>query len=108
MLRPIPQSQPSGSQMIINPNDPSLRGGVPLQRVPVIPWPAFVACGLHVCIDGKVRPAIFEPQSMETADEAFQTLRFLLAAQQRKPGPVDWKTVPPEVQRHFRFQDASA
>ena len=93
---------------IINPNDPSLRGGVQLQRVPVISWDAFVACGLQVYESGKVRAAIFDPKPMEDADEAFQTLRLLVAAQGKKPGPINWDSVPEEVRRHFRFQDAPA
>lgn len=82
----------------------AIRGGVPLQKVPVIPWDAFVACGLHVYKDGKVQACLFDPQPMETADEAFQTLRLLMAAQGKKPGPIAWDSVPPEVQRHFRFE----
>jgi hypothetical protein len=89
------------------PNDPALRGGIPLQRVPVIPWEAFVACGLKVHRDGKIQLCLFEPQPMDTAEEAFQTIRFLLASQQGKPGPVSWETVPDEVKRHFRFQDSA-
>jgi len=76
-----------------------------MRRVPVIPWDAFVACGVQVHEDGKVRPVLFDPQPMLTVDEAFQTLRFLLAAQMGKPGPVSWETVPEEVRRHFRFKD---
>lgn len=87
------------------PNDPALRGGINLQKVPVIPWEAFVACGLQVYKDGKIQPCLFDPKPMDTTDEAFQTLRFLLAGQQRKPGPVSWETVPDQVKRHFRFQD---
>jgi len=94
-------------QGVFNPNDPALKGGVQLQRVPVIPWDAFVGCGLQVYKEEKIQPAIFEPNPMETAEEAFQTMRFLLAAQQRKPGPIQWDTVPPEVQRHFKFQPDS-
>ena len=90
--------------MIINPNDHSFRGGIPLQRVPVIPWEAFVACGMKVYLDGKIQACRFVPQPMITADEAFQTLRFLIAAQGGKPGPVAWDTVPDEVRRHFRFE----
>lgn len=90
--------------MIINPNDPSLRGGVQLKRVPVIPWNAFVACGLQVFTNGKVQLAILDPQPMVTADEAFQTIRLLIAAMGQKPGPVAWDTVPEEVKRHFRFK----
>ena len=88
---------------IINPNDPSLKGGVQLQRVPVIPWEAFVACGMQVYKDGKVKAALFDPKPMITADEAFQVMRLLMAAQRQKPGPIAWDTVPDEVQRHFRF-----
>jgi hypothetical protein len=95
--------------MVINPYDKSftgaLKGGVPLQRVPVIPWNAFVACGLKVCLNGKMRSCIFDPQPMVTADEAFQVMRLLLAVQNPKPGPIAWETVPEEVQRHFRFMD---
>lgn len=93
---------------IINPYDQSLKGGVQLQRVPVIPWQAFVACGLQVYSDGKVQPCIFDPQPMVTADEAFQVLRFLMATQRPKPGPIAWKTVPEEVRRHFRFSGEKA
>ena len=91
--------------MRLNPRDPALQGGVPLQRVPVIPWEAFVACGLQVFANGKVRLALFDPQPMVTADEAFQVMRLLLAVQGRKPGPIAWETVPEEVQKHFRFKD---
>jgi hypothetical protein len=80
-------------------------GGVQLQRVPVIPWEAFTACGLKVYKDGKVQPCVFDPQPMVTADEAFQVLRLLLASMSAKPGPVSWETVPEEVTKHFRFQD---
>ena len=105
MLNQLPK-QP---KLIINPNDPAIKGGVPLQRVPVIPWSAFVSCGMHVYVEEKLRPAIFDPKPAETADEVMQVMRFLLAAQQKRPGPIDWKTVPESVKRHFRFsQDASA
>jgi hypothetical protein len=70
----------------------------------VIPWAAFVACGLKVYRNDKVQVALFDPQPMITVDEAFQTLRLLMAAQGKKPGPIAWETVPEEVQRHFRFE----
>ena len=90
--------------MINIPNDPSLQGGVPLQQFPVIPWNAYVACGLKVFKDDKIQSCIFAPQPMETPDEVFQVLRSLMAAQQNKPGPIAWETVPEEVQKHFAFQ----
>jgi hypothetical protein len=89
--------------MIINPNDPAIRGGIPLKRVPVIPWDAFVACGLRVHHEGKVKMAVFAPQPMETAEEAFQVLRLIVAAQGPKPGPIAWETVPETVRRHFQI-----
>jgi hypothetical protein len=89
--------------MIIRPDDPAIRGGIPLKRVPVIPWPAFVACGLKVHHDGKVKMAVFDPEPMETVEEAFQVLRLILSAQGPKPGPLSWETVPLAVQRHFTF-----
>ena len=88
--------------MIIQPND--IQGGVQLQKVPVIPWEAFIACGVKVYKDEKIRLAVFDPQPMVTADEVLDTLRFVIAAQRDKPGPVDWKTVPSEVQQHFTFK----
>jgi hypothetical protein len=91
--------------MLINPYDKSLKGGVQLQRVPVIPWDAFVSCGLKVHKDRKMQSCIFDPQPMTTADEAFQVLRLLIATQRPKPGPIAWETVPEEVARHFRFPD---
>lgn len=96
--------------MPINPNPRGniLKGGVQLQRVPVIPWDAFVSCGLNAYKDGKVRTCIFDPQPMVTADEAFQVLRFLMAAQRPKPGPIAWDTVPEEVVRHFRFKEEAS
>lgn len=86
----------------------ALQGGIQLQKVPVIPWEGFVACGLKVFDeqDKKVKVAIFDPQPMDEIDEAFQTLRLLIAAQSPKPGPVDWATVPEEVTRHFKIKDA--
>ena len=102
----------------INPNDPAIRaatrGGIPIQqqkKVPVIPWDAFVACGLQVYRDDKIQLAVFDPQVVSvtgygvSADEVFQTLRLLLAAQGKKPGPIAWDTVPEEIKRHFKFQD---
>lgn len=100
----------------MNPNDPNGRaainrathGGIPLQKakeVPVFPWDAFVKCALHVYRDGKVQLALFDPQPMETAEEAFQTMRLINAAQLKKPGPIAWETVPECVQRHFKFED---
>ena len=83
----------------------AIKGGIPLQKVPVIPWEAFVACGLKVYKDDKVQVAVFAPEPMETADEVFQTIRLLIAAMGRKPGPIAWQTVPPQVQRHFQFKD---
>ena len=75
-----------------------------LRKVPIIPWPAYISCGIKVAVDGKVKLALFTPQPMETAEETFQVLRLILAAQAPKPGPIDWQSVPPEVQRHFSFQ----
>ena len=94
--------------MIIQPNNHDLRGGIPLQRVPVIPWEAFVACGMKVHKNGKIQPCVFSPETIIDADEAFQVLRFLFAAQQGKPGPVSWETVPEEVKRHFQFEQQSS
>jgi len=88
-----------------NMNDPSLKGGVPLQRVPVIPWEAFVACGLQVYKDGKVQLSLFDPKPMATADEVLQVMLLLISSQGKKPGPIAWDTVPEEVQRHFKFKD---
>lgn len=89
--------------MIIDPNNDPTRGGIPLQKVPLIPWDAFVHCGLKVYWDGEIQLAVFDPQPMESAEEAFQTLRLLMAAQSQKPGPIAWETVPEVVQKHFRF-----
>ena len=98
--------------MIINPNDPrslpeAIKGGIPLQKIPVFPWEAFVACGLKVFRDGKLKMATFAPEPMEEVDEVFQVLRLILAAQSPKPGPIDWKTVPLAVQRHFEIKDSA-
>lgn len=120
-FRPL---QPPGG-IPINPNDPSLKGGVQLNRVPVIAWERMVAIGIQVYRDGKVQLAIFDPQTMEDPEEVFQVLRLLLSIQQQSirtamqklgmapqgpaPGPVAWDTVPECVQRHFRFKaDESA
>jgi len=94
--------------MIIDPSDPTLKGGVQLQKVPVIPWNQYVACGLKVYKDGEIQTCIFDPKPMVAAEETFQVLRFLVACQERKPGPVAWHTVPESVKKHFRFQDSPA
>lgn len=106
---------------IINPNGSAFNGGVQLQRVPVIPWDAFVGIGIQFFKDGKVKFAIFDPQPMIDAEDAFQTLRLLMAVQQqtiqslmhitkmaplkRQPGPLQWDTLPGSVKKHFRFKD---
>jgi len=107
--------------MPFNPNDPALKGGVSLQKVPVVPWDTMVGIGVQVYKDEKIKLAIFDPQPMFEAEEAFQTLRLLMAVQQqtiksllaklgmarlaRQPGPVAWDTVPESVRRHFCFKD---
>ncbi len=84
----------------------AIQGGIPLQKVPVIPWDLFVACGLKVFHDKKVKVAIFVPEPMETADEVFQVLRLIMATQSPKPGPVKWETVPETVRKHFQIKEA--
>ena len=94
--------------MIIEPNDPNIRGGISLQQVPLIPYEMFVACGIKTHFANEIRMAFFDPQPMETLDEVFQTLRFLISSQVPKPGPIKWETVPEEVQRHFRFESENS
>lgn len=73
-------------------------------RVPIIPWDAYVSCGLKVHVSDKIKIVIFTPQTMETPEEVFQTLRFLMASNSGgKPGPIAWETVPDIVKRHFTF-----
>ncbi len=100
--------------------NPATQGGIPLTKVPIIPWDAFVAGGLQVHKDEKIQPAVFDPQPMESWDEVVSVYRLLLSAQSqglqaiaagmgkrpnRPLGVVAWDTVPEEVQRHFRFRD---
>ena len=93
---------------IINPNNDPANGGVELRKVPVIPWDAFVACGLKVYSEEKVQIAVFTPNPMETIDEAFQVMRMMMAAQVQKPGPIHWETVPEEVRKHFTIREENA
>ena len=93
--------------MNINPNDPRLQRGLLLNKKqalpPPIPYGAFIGCGLHVYLDGKIQPAILAPQPIDSVDEAFQLLQLLITASRPKPAPLDWSTVPEDIQRYFRF-----
>ncbi|MHC4294754.1 MAG: hypothetical protein ACYSTL_04140 [Planctomycetota bacterium] len=120
-MKPLPGIPPIGGGNSNPPPqvvDPLRGGGVP-QSVPqpipqangppkevtAFPWDVFVACELNTHKDDKAQKATFAPQWMSTPDEAFQTLRLLIAAFQWEHGPVAWDTVPEEVKKHFRFQD---
>ena len=93
--------------MKINPNDPRLQNALLLNkkqpRPPPSPYQAFVACGIHVYLDGKIQPVALDPQPIDSVDEAFQLLKLLITASRPKPAPLDWSTVPENIQRHFRF-----
>lgn len=98
------QARPNQIQM----QDPALRGGVELRQIPVLPWNTFVGYMVHIHKDDKVQPAILDPQPVESPEEAFELMRFILAAQMRKPMAVQWDTVPKYVRRHFRAKDAKS
>ncbi len=109
---PFSPLNPNPNGRRIAPDNAAIRaatqGGITLQKkkepVPV-PWDAFVALGLYVYRDGELQPALFSPQHPMAAGEVFETLRLLVAGQGKKSGPLAWETVPPEIQRHFKFQD---
>ena len=103
----------------INPNSMALLESAPAKDPqPPLPWDEFVSFSMQVQVNGKVKPAIFDPKPIETADEAFQVVRILQAFQGRimmaaltgkseQSRMVAWETVPEEVRRHFCFQTNS-
>ncbi len=85
-----------------------LRGGVLLRELPVLPFKSFMQFGIRVFDENKIKSAIFSP-NMEEIDmlDVFVLSVFLtgISRPRKKPGPVDWSTVPPNIQRHFTVID---
>lgn len=89
-------------------NQDDLRGGVVLRELPVLPFESFMQFGVRVFDDGKIKPAIFTP-NMEEIDmlDVFLLSVFLtgISRPRKVTGPVDWNTVPANIQRHFTVVD---
>ncbi len=100
---PLMPSMPQGAAPMPSP----LQGSAPPQEVKIVPWDVFVACSTYAHKDGEVVKINFEPWPMETPDEAFLVIRFLLNCQWKpETTRVDWATIPEEVRRHFKPEPA--
>jgi len=83
---------------------PELHGGLLINRTPEpIPWETYSACGVRVLHEGKIVAMVFEPQHITEVDESVALFRLLFSMQTPKPRPLEWKTVPENVRRHFRL-----